>query len=459
MINKKKTPSATKIQSAKNKINNDPTILEKISSVSEIDLLSLHCGEFRDRHFSPLTTVWIFLTQILNPDRSCRAAVAHYISTLNKKVCSLATGGYCQARKRLSEDFIKGLVKAQSELLNKQVEEIWLWKKRSVKIVDGTTISMPDSEDNQLHFPATDRRRNPVEFPIARIVAVICKTTGTIVDAAIGTYQGKGSGETSLFKQLYSNFQKGDICVFDRFYSGYFTLAALMGQGTDIVSRKSAVRKITFSKKLGINDYLFSIKRPPKPSNMSDEEYETYEKELHLRFVKVNVSTRGFRTKNIELITSLLDKEHSIKDLAELYRDRWFIETDFRSIKSSMGMDVLRCKSAEMIRKEIWMYFYAYNLVRTIIMDASKVNKKHPREYSFKAALQMLTVFRSDMALASGNSWRKIYFLILEKLKSEKVGNRPDRYEPRLKKRRRNDKYLCEPRQLARQKCLLPKVS
>lgn len=189
---------------------------------------------------------------------------------------------------------------------------------------------------------------------------------------------------------------------------------------------------------------------------MSEKEYEGYPHKVTLRLIKVTINQPGFRTRKIEVITTLMD--NSAKEIAELYRNRWFVEVDLRSIKSVMGMNVLRCQTAEMIKKEIWMHFLTYNLVRTMIMDAASINKTEPRKVSFKAAVQLLSSFRISMVQATNKEWKALYFKMLEALRHQTAGHRPNRYEPRLKKRRPNDKYLKGTRKEARRACLSTKI-
>lgn len=446
-----KTRSFQNFQSAKTKILSSPKILEELLSASQLNfVMDSHEVEYRDRIFSPTTTLWIFLTQVLNSDHSCRAAIANYITTLKRKTCSLANSAYCQARKRLNVGVLKDLFGLQVKQLQARVPQSWLWKGRDVKLVDGTTLSMPDTADNQRHFPATNKSRNPNEFPIARLVVIICKTTGVLINAAIGTYQGKGSGETSLLKQLLPSFKPGDITVFDRYHAGFFSFSRLMSKGVDVVSRQHHLRKAQITKRLGKGDHLFLVRKPQKPKEMDAEEYQQYPDKILLRRVIINIEQEGFRVKRIEVITSLIDKKFLVDEIAELYRDRWFVEVDLRSIKSVMGMGILRCQTAEMIRKEIWVYCLAYNFVRAIVMDAALEHNLNPRSLSFKAALQLIFSYRNHMVLATDQEWEKLYLEILNHLKTQNINNRPNRYEPRLKKRRPNDKYLVGSRQKAR---------
>jgi hypothetical protein len=452
----KTTRSDKKFQLEKDKIRATPNLIEQcLSATSLKKILFEHDIQFRDRIFSPMTTLWVFMSQVLEGNCSCRKAVAHFMTTLKKKSCSLATGAYCQARQRLKEGMLRALCLAQGEEVRNLIQPAWLWRRRDVFLIDGTTVSMPDSADNQHHFPATNRQRNPLEFPVVRIVVILCRTTGALLNAAIGPYQGKESGETSLLKTMLPSFKPGDVSVFDRYYAGFFCFCNLMKIGVDCVCRQHHLRIVRRVKKLGKNDFLFLVKRPDRPPAMSIEEYQSYPKEILLRCVQVRVKQKGFRTRKLDVITSLIDKKYLADEIAELYKSRWFVEVDIRSLKSDMGMDVLSCKTADMVRKEIWVYFLAYNLVRMVIMDAAKKHSRKPRSISFKAAMQMLVSFRSKMTETSSKKWSEFYNIILGSLKTQTIGRRPDRFEPRAKKRRPppNLKYLKESRQEARKKC------
>lgn len=451
------TLSGNKFQSAKEDLKKKPKLIEGLLDANLIrSAMKDEQIEFRNRLYSPLTTLWIFLNQVLYGDHSCRAAVAQYLPTLRNKTGSLSTGGYCQARKRLSEKFIRTLLVKQAEHLQKKTPREWLWRKRFVKLVDGSTLSLPDTGRNQKYFPATNRKQNPLEFPILRMVVIICKSTGILLNVAIGSYQGKGSGESSLLRDLFKAFRSGDICVFDRYYSSFFCLASLMQRGVDCVSRQHHLRDLKVSRKLNKKDFIFKVTKPSRSSSLSEKEYSSLPSEITLRLIRVIINKPGFRTKGFEVITSLIDPKISAQDIAELYRDRWFVEMDLRSIKADMGMKVLRCQTPEMIRKEILVYFLAYNLIRSILMDSAFYHRKKPRELSFKAALQVVFFSRIQMTLTSKSEWFKIYLNMITSLKNQSIGNRPNRYEPRLKKRRPNDKYLTIPRLQARLACLNP---
>ena len=207
-------------------------------------------------------------------------------------------------------------------------------------------------------------------------------------------------------------------------------------------------RKFDFRKGrcLGIEDHVVTWPKPARPDWMDEETYAQIPEELTVRELRLTVDQPGFRVNELVLVTTMLDAvEYTKEEIGRLFLDRWNIELDFRSIKVVLQMDVLRCQTPEMVRKEIWMHLLAYNLIRGVMRDAAEAHEKRPRHLSFKGALQALSTFLPllglCMPLASGCS------ALVSCIATHRVGNRPDRYEPRLVKRRpKTYKHLREPR-------------
>lgn len=428
----------------------DPHVLKNaLSDKVIIDLLQIHQIHWRERVFSPLTTLWIFISQVLASDKSCRSALAGYWGL--QKPARLVTSAYCRARRRLSEGFLWDLFQRQTQSLQAQVPANWKWKQRAVKLVDGTTISMPDTADNKTHYPAHNPKNCAVSFPLMRAVVVLCHASGAVLQAAMGPYQGKGSGETSLFRRLLASFQALDVVVFDRYYSGYWMLASLQQRQIDFVTRQHHKRQVSQRRRIGHKQYMITIDRPPR-RDMNIEEYESLPAQLHLREIHVHVTQKGFRTRQIILLTSLMEPLYSVEDLADLYRQRWNVELDIRNIKSRMAMSVLRCQTAEMVRKELCVHLLAYNLIRAVMMDAALIAGQFPRDLSFAAAIQLSHVFRIQLSHVTSKTFDVLYSHLLTSLSHERVRLRPNRIEPRAIKRRphcTNIPYLTKTRQQA----------
>ena len=261
--------------------------------------------------------------------------------------------------------------------------------------------------------------------------------TGAVRDLAIGPYSGKGTGEHGLLRQVMSVFKQGEVVLGDRYYASFFVMATLMQLGVDAVFPMHHARKTDFRKgeKLGKQDHLVKWQRPKKPDWMDDDTYKQYPELITVREVLVSSERPGYRSRSRIIVTTFIDASDVRKDaLSELYDCRWFIEVDLFAIKQTMRMDILRCLTPEMIRKEIWAHILAYNLIRRIMAQAAVVHDKLPRQLSFKLALQVIFAFRQSGILNENNI--AVYKKMLKAIASKTVNNRPGRSEPRKIKRR-----------------------
>jgi len=402
--------------------------------------------------YSPAVTLWVFLAQCLSADHSCREAVAQLIAwrlTRGLKRCSADTGAYCTARERIPEAACLQLARETGRAVDEQASPEWRWRSRRVLDVDGSTITMPDTSENQAEYPQVPGQRRGCGFPIARIVVVFSLAVGTVLDAAIGRYQGKQTGENSLFRTLHGLLREGDVVLADRYFSGWFDLALLRGRGVDSVVHKHQLRATDFrtGKRLGPNDHLVCWSKPARPDWMSKQEYAALPDQLTLREVRVVVRQKGFRTKELVIVTTLLDAEsYPAAEIAALYRRRWQAELHLRSLKIVLQMDHLRCKTPHRVRNEFYMHLVAYNLIRQLLAVAACRAGREPWTVSFKGALQTITNLLPLLTTTiSTTGWCEA---LLDALATHVVGNRPDRFEPRVRKRRQK-KYLLmrEPRQ------------
>jgi hypothetical protein len=416
---------------------------------------------FRERVFTPLVTLWTFLSQVLSPDHSCREAVARVIAfrvARGQEPCCPETGSYCKARNRLPLKVLTDLVRGHGRRIDEQAKDSWTWKGRRVQLVDGTTVSMPDTQANQEAFPQPGSQKPGVGFPLARLVAVISLATGAVRELALGRYQGKQTGETALFRTLWDHFARGDIVLGDRYFASFFGIAPLLKRGVDGLYRMHQRRKYDFrrGRRLGVEDHVVRWTKPQRPEWMDKALYAELPEELWIRELRVKVQRAGFRVDELVLVTTLLDpREYPKEDLADLYLERWNIELDLRSIKSVMQMDVLRCETPAMVEKEIWMHLLAYNLIRGLMTRAAAAHGKEPRCLSFKGALQALGAFRESLQWARGRRRERLWEALLGVIAFHEVGDRPNRVEPRaIKRRPKPHRLLNEPRQQARDRLL-----
>jgi len=418
---------------------------------------------WNDRIFSPLVTLWVFLGQVLSADHSCRSAVARLIAhriSQGKSPCSVETGAYCQARKRLPEKFFSDVARDTGRALDANVEPHWLWKGRRVYVYDGSSVSMPDTPENQSEYPQPRVQKPGLGFPLARIAAVFSLACGAVLDLGICRYSGRGQSELGMLRTLWNLFVPGDVLLTDRQMCSWTEMVILKKRGIESVTRLSK-RKANFrrGKRLGKGDHVVKWPKPTKPRSIDRETYNSLPEFLKVREISVRVEQAGFRSKSIVIATTLLDaKEFTKSDLEKLYRARWNAELDLRSLKQTMQMDVLRCKKPELVRKEIWTHILAYNLILTIIAQAASKNSIDPRSVSFKGAIQTLEAFQPVIALQGehDSAFRmNLYHQILDAIASQRVADRPDRYEPRLRKRRpKHYGFLRKPRQATKRDML-----
>lgn len=409
-------------------------------------------GQYRDRVYAPLRTLGLFIGQALSADGACQDAVARNLSERTARrapQCSLNTGPYCKARRRVRLGLIVALLHAVARRLERLQPVSWRWQGRSVKLVDGTTVSMPDTPANQAEFPQSRAQQPGLGFPLARLVAILSLGTGAVLDWAMGACQGSDSGEEGLFRQLLGALDPGDIVLADQLYCSYRMLAALKARGVDVLMRQKGSRGCDFrrGKQLGRGDHIVQWMRPQRPAWMDPETYAAMPETLSVREVRINGRV---------LVTTLLDVRMApAAELDRLYRSRWNIEVDLRSIKAEMGMDILRCKSPEMIRKEVAVHLLAYTLVRAVMAQAASLAQILARALSFRRATQVLNAYEQQLRHSPGARISFMIAHVLGALSLLRLPWRPHRVEPRaIKRRPKPHRLLLVPRPLARRQIL-----
>ncbi len=396
---------------------------------------------YRERIYTPCVTLWVFLSQVVSPDHSCREAVARFLAFRTAQglpPCSTETGSYCEARQHLPEGVLSRLARQTGRELSDEALEPWRVRGRRVRLGDGTTVSMPDTDKNTAAFGKPSNQRGGGRFPVARLVVIFCLAVGSALDAAIGPCRGKGTGELSLFRSL-DVLARGDLLLADRLYCTYCDIARLQQQGVDVIFRMHVARHVDFrrGRRLGRHDHLVTWKKPTaKPDTLSEADFAALPSELTVRELRVRVNIPGFRVRSLLLVTTLSDpSEFAVADVAELYRSRWHAELNLRSIKTVMQMDVLRCKSPEMVRKEIWAHLLAYNLLRSILCAAAAEHGLNVPELSFKGSLQLLGAFYHLIITSPLERLEALCTTLLAAVAQHRVGDRANRYEPRKRKR------------------------
>lgn len=416
-----------------------PELFEKVESV---------LPEHRERLFPPTETLSIFLAQALSADRSCQKAVDEAAArrvAAGLVACSTHTGAYCRARARLPVEMVRTLARYTGHWITAHVPQPWCWRGRPVRLVDGTTVLMPDTSANQAQYPQSRSQKPGLGFPLCRLVGVMCLGSGAVLDAAIGPFRGKGGDERSLLRSMLDTLQRGDLLLGDAYFATYFLLCALVARGIDAVFEQNGSRQLTTDfrrgQRLGARDHLIVLQKPVlKPDWMSQADYEQAPETL---------TVRELRTGGKTLVTTLLDPKHTSKpDLALLYRSRWHVELDLRNIKTTMEMERLSCLTPAMAIKEIWVYLLAYNLIRLMMAQAAQLAQCLPRQLSFKHTVQLWIAWDHHRPDPANNDTLRTLFVLIAQ---QRVGDRPGRIEPRAVKRRPKPyPLLTIPRQRAR---------
>ena len=402
--------------------------------------------EHRERLYPPTVTLSMFMQQVLQTDGSCQKAVngwAAQRAAEGLSPCSVRTGGYCRARQRLPLTLVSTLARTTGHRLSEKALPQWRWHGRAVKLVDGTGISMPDTPENQARYPQPSTQAPGCGFPLARLVMVTCLATGAALDMSVGPHSGKGSGELGLVRDVLESFSPGDVMLADALYCNYFLIATMMAARVDVLFAQHGSRITDFRRgqSLGTREHLVRWPKPAtRPESMTREQYAGFPDELSLREAKVGHQV---------LVTTLLDHRKVSKlELSALYARRWHVELDLRNLKTTMGMDVLNCQTPDMNEKQLWVHLLAYNVIRLIMAQAAHNAGVDPRCLSFKHTVQLWTEWVAR-GLSANNDCGRLFVLIAQC----RVGHRPGRIEPRMRKRRpKSFPWLKVTRTRARQK-------
>jgi hypothetical protein len=415
--------------------------------------------------YTPPITLWAFVAQCLSSGKSCVNAVSRVIVLLvamGREPCSAATGAYCKARRKLPEGLIRRLTYQVGVEVEDQAPARWRWHNRRTLLVDGAETIADDTEANQKEYPQPTTQKPGLGFPIIRFVLLLAYATAGVVGAALGPYAGKETGETALFRQLLEQLRTGDIVVADRYYCSYFMIALLKQRGVDVAFRLHHKRHYDFrrGRRLGHDDHVVDWQRPQRPTWMDAATYALMPETITMREVRFSVEAKGCRSRSIIVSTTLLDdKQYSSEDIADLYHQRWHAEIDIRSIKQTLGMEMIHCKTPAMVRNSLWAHLLGYNLVRKVAAQAASEHGLAPRQISFAGTVQTLNAFRWMLITTTDESRPEAYRVLLIAIATHTVGNRPDRVEPRRLKRR-YDRYrlLRMPRAKARKAAIKGKL-
>ena len=374
--------------------------------------------KYYQRLFDPIVTLWAFLSQVLADDKSCHNAVSKVIAYLagqRVEIPSTDTSAYCQARSRLPEKLLEKLFSQSGQSLEEKVVTEHLWCGRNVKVIDGSTVSMPDTVENQKEYPQPKTQKAGCGFPIAKIGVIFSLATGAAVALCIDILN---THDIKLARKLYQFLKPLDILLGDRAFCAYADLVAIKKLDCDVVFRKHQSRTTSMRKGkiVGDCDKLVTWYKPKIcPKGLSKDEFDALHQTIIVREIYYYIVIPGFRTQRVSLITTLLDKTtYSPLEIVELYGKRWDVELDLRHLKTTLGMDVLRCKTPSMVRKEIYVYLLAYNLLRSLMWSAGTTYGTPPLRLSLQGTRHHLNNFIPELLTASNAKRQQIYRILVK---------------------------------------------
>lgn len=396
--------------------------------------------KYKKRLFDPLITLWAFLSQVLDTDKTCNNAVSKIIAHLageEVEIPSTDTSAYCQARARLPEKLLEKLFNFSAQSLEQKVASEYLWCGRNVKVIDGSTVSMPDTVENQKEYPQPSSQKPGCGFPIAKIGVVFSLVTGAAVALCIDVLN---THDIKLARRLYSFLKPNDVLIGDRAFCAYADMFTIKNLDCDAVFRKHQSRTTTMrkGKVVGDCDKLVTWYKPKTcPKGLNKDEFLALPSSITVREIYYYIVIPGFRTQQVSLITTLLDKSsYSTLEIVGLYGKRWDVELDLRHIKTTLGMDILRCKTPSMVRKEIHVYLLAYNLLRSLMWQAGTTYNTPPNRLSLQGTRHHLLNFIPKLETAHSQKRFSLYRSLLKIIVHKVVPDRPGRSEPRVTKRR-----------------------
>jgi hypothetical protein len=396
----------------------------------------------RERVYSLRRTFWGFLYQVLNPSCPCREIVRQIqaLFCLNSLgSVDERTGGYCQARLRLPLEILQRIRHAVADRADKLLPQAQqLWHNLFPKVIDGTTVTLPDTLKNQRAYPQSRSQKPGCGFPLMKIVGIFSLSSGVLLDCVKGN---KHKSELALLYKMLDHFKPRDLVIADRGFCNYVLISLLLLRGVGSLFRLHHSRHIDWRKgqRLGKDDRLFTWSKPPKkPRYLPHCLWKLVPNEMQVRVLRFQLKVKGFRPESVTLVTTLINAEtYPAQEVAQLYARRWKIELWFRDIKTSMGMEELRCKRPAMVHKELEMFLIAYNLIRAFMTEASAIHDVPLDRISFKGTVDATRQF--SIAIAQARSKKKqqeLLATLLASLAKDALPDRPGRREPRAVKRR-----------------------
>ncbi len=419
-------------------------IAQQLRDEIDPEILEKHSVSKRVRDYPHPLMFWAFFAQVANEDSSCARAVTRvqaWAQGLGMKAPSSGTASFCEARKQLPLAMLQKVHSSLCLQLDSNLPQASLWRGLRVKAEDGTSAQMPDTESNREAYPYAAGVKPGCGFPIIRLGGLIDLGHGGLQDFAFSKFQ---TSELRGHDALETYLEEGDLFVGDRLYSSYEVIARLRMKKVHFTGRSHQARKVDFRKgsKLGPDDRLQTYLKPvkqPKGSRLSKEEWIALPDKMELRIIRSKGPNREGKQRVRYVVTTLLDPvKYPAEEVSSLYHHRWEIEVRFRDIKTTLGMDMLRTKSPDMIQKEILMHMIVYNLLRLLMLKSGQLHGVNHRRLSFKGALQVMEENRSNFGKVVNHPQLRAKEMthFWAQIAERYVTERPGRNEPRRVKRR-----------------------
>lgn len=398
--------------------------------------------DWRERIFGLERTLFCWIWQMLQLNTACREVVRQVqaLFTLwGGAPVDEGSGAYCQARQRLPKALIEKAFDASVKAAAQRAPDLSLLQGRPLKAVDGTGLRGPDTPKNQQRYPQPSNQKRGCGFPVLRVVALFSAASGVILAHATGALT---QPELGLFYTLFRQLTKGDIVLGDRAFGNFVVVALLSGIGVDFIGRvPTRNRKVDFrrGKRLGPEDALFAWTKTPHCARWLPKElWAAVEKVLTVRVVRARICKKGFRVRELTLVTTLLDARlYPREEILAAYLRRWSMELCLRDVKATLGLAQLKCQSPDMLEKELLVGLLMHNLLRCVMAEAAQTHGADLDRISFKGCLDALRQFSVAIAQArSAKKRRRLWQQLLETLVNDLVPYRAGRREPRAVKRR-----------------------
>jgi Transposase DDE domain len=396
----------------------------------------------RQRLFTLRLTCECFLWQMLKPRTACREVVRQ----VQAVVCLQGNGpveagasAYIQARQRLPQECLEGVLAATARAAEQRASSSSYLQGRPVKAVDGSSVQLPDTAANQKEYPQPSGQKPGCGFPVLKLVVLFSLASGALLEAVTGNLR---QHDLRLFQRLWECLKAGDILLGDRAWGDYVTLAGLPRQGVDVVARLHQARKLDFrkaSQRLGHHDGVFVWRKGLQQSTiLTPEQWAALPAQIQVRIIRFTAVCRGFRAQRLTLVTTLLDAQlYPVAELIALYLRRWRLELCLRDVKTTLGLERLRCQSPAMVRKELLAALIAHNLVRCVMAEAARSYDAELERLSFKGTVDALRQYSAVIAQAPTQRLkRKLWLDLLRAVARDPVPSRPGRTEPRAVKQR-----------------------